>query len=350
METAAMQKRNEKSQNLRVISIGNYYYFVESEEGKIAYRVYFEDENNSSCPCGDAARNAKSTSPAMKCKHIYAVMNCVPDGEHEKAQFMEKRKPRLDPKFITSIENRDFVLFGGLLQLGHEKGLLSIQVEPLQFPTKENDHYAVCKATIMSRFGETYTDIADASRENTHPRVAKHLLRMASTRAIARALRSYTNIPMTCLEELGDISEVIGDEATEKETARKDIQRRPVRSEKRSTPSKVVIDVTPTSVTTAAPEKKESEKDQQSGNGNKATDVKDTKNADGNGNGKGKTKQETVPKISSAQSNAIHNLSRRRGISIEDLEKMSVDAFSVKVEHLSQKDASALIRTLQTSS
>jgi len=71
---------------------------------------------------------------------------------------------------------------------------------------------------------------------------------------------------------------------------------------------------------------------------------------DGNGNGKGKSKQETVPKISSAQANAIANLSRRRGISVEELEKMSVDAYGVKVEHLSQKDASSLIRQLQQSS
>ena len=40
----------------------------------------------------------------------------------------------------------------------------------------------------------------------------------------------------------------------------------------------------------------------------------------------------------------------RRGISVEELEKMSVDAYGVKVEHLSQKDASSLIRQLQQSS
>ena len=68
------------------------------------------------------------------------------------------------------------------------------------------------------------------------------------------------------------------------------------------------------------------------------------------GNGKGKTKQEAIPKISSAQANAIANLSRRRGISVEDLEKMSTDAYGVKVEHLTQKDASMLIRQLQQSS
>jgi hypothetical protein len=35
---------------------------------------------------------------------------------------------------------------------------------------------------------------------------------------------------------------------------------------------------------------------------------------------------------------------------VEELEKMSVDAYGVKVEHLSQKDASTFIRQLQQSS
>jgi len=161
-------------------------------------------------------------------------------------------------------------------------------------------------------------------------------------------LRDLDNIGITCLEELGDLSEVIGAEGAEKGSTKKVFQKRTAKIEKQESPSEAVIDITPTSVTTAAPEKKVPEKDQQSGNGNKVTDAKDAKKADGNG--KGKSKQETVPNISSAQANAIANLSRRRGISVDELEKMSVDAYGVKVEHLSQKDASTFIRQLQQSS
>lgn len=350
MEKAEIQKRNEKAQNLRVLQTGDQTYYVESEEGKVCYRVDFAPGDEVAiCTCGDYARGSKQ-DPFFNCKHILAVMNSIPSGEIEKAKFLEKKRPTIDPRFITTIEGRDFVLFGGLLDASHQKGLLSIEVEPLQFPTEQNNMTAICKATVMSKYAETFSDIGDASPTNCHPRVAKHLLRMSSTRAIARALRSYVNSPMTCLEELGDLSEVIGVEVKEKIAAKKEIQRKATRIEKNDAPSKEVIDVTPSNVTPAASEKKEPEKGQQPGNGNKAPDAKNAKKVDGNGNGRGKTKQETVSKISSAQANAIANLSRRRGISVEELEKMSVDAYGVKVEHLSQKDASGLIRTLQQSS
>ena len=345
MTTAELQKRSEKSQNLRVIQVDETWFYVESDEGKICYKVCFIDENQCSCTCGDFARGIKNDQ-SFKCKHILAVMSCVPNGEQEKAQFLERRKPKLDERFITTIENKDFVLYAGLLDLGHQKGILKIDVEPLQLPTAENGHMAICKATVISKSGEVFTDVGDANPQNCHPRVAKHLLRMASTRAIARALRSMTNVGMTALEEISDFGEIIDinenrdtgklPQARPKKIAR--VEKKEIKSipQKQEPAAQANQDSPPP--TQAAP---------QSGNGNRATE---TKKADGNGNGRGKTKQETAPKISSAQANAIANLSRRRGISVEDLEKMSTDAFGVKVEHLSQKDASSLIRQLQQSS
>jgi len=341
MTTAELQKRSEKSQNLRVIQVDETWFYVESDEGKICYKVCYAGEENYCCPCGDFQKGAKSDLN-FKCKHILAVMNCVPNGEQEKAQFLERRKPKLDERFITTIENKDFVLYAGLLDLGHQKGILKIDVEPLQLPTAENGHMAFCKATVLSKSGEVYTDVGDANPQNCHPRVAKHLLRMASTRAIARALRSMTNVGMTALEEIADFGDII--DVHDKREARKIPQAAPRKIAKvekkdiKSIPQQEQAaqanqDNPPPAQ--AAP--------QSSGNGSKAK-------ADGNGNGRGKSKQETAPKISSAQANAIANLSRRRGISVEDLEKMSTDAYGVKVEHLSQKDASSLIRQLQQSS
>ena len=351
MTTAELQKRSEKSQNLRVIQVDETWFYVESDEGKICYKVCYAGEYQYSCTCGDFARGIKNDQN-FKCKHVLAVASCVPNGEQEKAQFLERRKPKLDERFITTIENKDFVLYAGLLDLGHQKGILKIDVEPLQLPTAENGHMAFCKATVLSKSGEVYTDVGDANPQNCHPRVAKHLLRMASTRAIARALRSMTNVGMTALEEIADFGDII--DVHDKREARKIPQAAPRKIAKvekkdiKPIPQQDKVDnpdgkQEPVSQANQDSLPPAQAAPQSSGNGSKAK-------ADGNGNGRGKSKQETAPKISSAQANAIANLSRRRGISVEDLEKMSTDAYGVKVEHLSQKDASSLIRQLQQSS
>ena len=339
MTTVELQKRSEKSQNLRVIQVDETWFYVESDEGKICYKVCYAGEDQYSCTCGDFARGIKNDQN-FKCKHVLAVASCVPNGDQEKAQFLERRKPKLDERFITTIENKDFVLYAGLLDLAHQKGILKIDVDPIQIPTKENDHMAICRAIVVSKSGEVFSDVGDATPQNCHPRVAKHLLRMASTRAIARALRSMTNVGMTALEEIGDFGDIID---VKQEETRKVAQAAPkkiARADKKETKS--IIDKVDN------PDKKQEPAAQPSQENPPQTQA--APRTDGNGNGKGKSKQETTPKISSAQANAIANLSRRRGISVDELEKMSVDAYGVKVEHLSQKDASALIRQLQQSS
>ena len=343
MTTVELQKRSEKSQNLRVIQVDETWFYVESDEGKICYKVCYAAEDQYSCTCGDFAKGIKNDQ-RFKCKHVLAVMSCVPNGDQEKAQFLERRKPKLDERFITTIENKDFVLYAGLLDLAHQKGILKIDVEPLQLPSAENGHMAICRAIVVSKSGEVFSDVGDATPQNCHPRVAKHLLRMASTRAIARALRSMTNVGMTALEEIGDFGDIIDVEQEDRSTrkvaqaqaAPKKIARA---KETKSIPQSDKVD--------NSDKKQEPAAQATAGN---PPQTQAAPRTDGNGNGKGKSKQETVPKISSAQANAIANLSRRRGISVEELEKMSVDAYGVKVEHLSQKDASSLIRQLQQSS
>ena len=66
-------------------------------------------------------------------------------------------------------------------------------------------------------------------------------------------------------------------------------------------------------------------------------------------NGKGKAKTDTPALMSEAQKRAVYNLSRRRGISVEELEKMSKDSYGVPLENLSASDASSFIRQLQQS-
>ena len=82
---------------------------------------------------------------------------------------------------------------------------------------KDNEQTAICKAHAKTAMGESFIDIGDANPTNCNYKVSRHLIRMASTRAKARCLRDLTNVGMTCLEELGDLDEVVG--AEEKGTA-----------------------------------------------------------------------------------------------------------------------------------
>jgi hypothetical protein len=208
---------------------------VESEEGKICYKVCFVNADEVFCTCADFARGSK-TDPAFKCKHLMAVMNCVPNGEFETAEYLEKRKPKLDERFITTIEGKDFVYYAGLLDLAHQKSLVKLEVETLQLPSKDNDNAAICRAIAQTG---VFSDVGDANPANCNFKVSKHLIRMGSTRSKARALRDLTNIGITCLEELGDLNEVIGATGDGKQQDRKTVQKKAVKPEKpQSQPAK----------------------------------------------------------------------------------------------------------------
>jgi hypothetical protein len=66
---------------------------------------------------------------------------------------------------------------------------------------------AVVKATVEMEASEgnrTFSGIGDASPENVGRNIVPHIIRMAETRAKARALRDAVNVGATALEELSD--------------------------------------------------------------------------------------------------------------------------------------------------
>ena len=76
MTSKEIQKRNAKSENLKVLQSEDGQFFVESEKGKILYNVILDDEETS-CTCGDFARNSKKDLN-FRCKHMLSVMNAIP--------------------------------------------------------------------------------------------------------------------------------------------------------------------------------------------------------------------------------------------------------------------------------
>jgi len=331
MTAKELQKRNEKSQHLRVVQIDEEQFYVESSEGKICYRVLIEADKVS-CTCGDFTRGVKG-DVNFRCKHIVSVVSSIPSGEVQQGQVLERSKPKLNERFIIKIENKDFVQYAGLLDLGHQKGISQIEVDPIQLPTADNGNFAVCKATVVSKTGESFVDIGDCHPGNCSSKVSKHLLRMASTRAIARALRSFTNIGMTCMEELADLSDLAGgDNGNSKGKVVKQPERKPKVLPKDDKPEQTIA---------KAPDRPPIK-----GNGNGGTVEQKAPMTpmapDSNGQ-----KPTVQPMMSEAQKRAVWNLSRRRGISVEELQRMAVESYGVELEHLSSKDASSFIRNLQ---
>lgn len=107
----------------------------------------------------------------------------------------------VNENFIINLQGKSFVTYEGLLDLAHQRNLISMEVEIIQIPSKENNMTAICQA-IATTEKERFQDIGDASPQSVNSALVPHLIRMASTRAKARVLRDLTNVGMTAVEEL----------------------------------------------------------------------------------------------------------------------------------------------------
>lgn len=123
---------------------------------------------------------------------------------------MSETRHTVDPKFVMQRQGKDMVLYAGLVDAAHRAGLIAIKTEIVQFPTKDNDHTTIVQATAVfpspgddSENLRAFSGIGDANPQNVGKNIAPHSIRMAETRAKARALRDALNIGMVTVEELG---------------------------------------------------------------------------------------------------------------------------------------------------
>jgi hypothetical protein len=105
-------------------------------------------------------------------------------------------------EYMIERQGKRFVLYAGLLEEAHARGLRSIETELLQVPGAENGDVAIVRAVVRTEDGK-FSGIGDASPENVNRTIAPHVIRMAETRAKARALRDAINVGVTAFEELG---------------------------------------------------------------------------------------------------------------------------------------------------
>lgn len=121
----------------------------------------------------------------------------------------------LPKEFFTDKLGKPFVLFVGLVHVTHEKvkaskGRLSIINEVIKYPTREDPQAIVkCHLSVFSaedqgdRILFEITEFGDADAANVNSAVGKHLIRMATTRAMGRSMRVYCDIGLTTADEMG---------------------------------------------------------------------------------------------------------------------------------------------------
>jgi len=109
------------------------------------------------------------------------------------------------------VGSRDVVTYQGLLSRAHDEGLTRVKTTLVQVPSDDNGRTAIAKVEIETGKG-TFEALGDANPENVNSFIVPHLIRMAETRAKARALRDAVNVGVISFEELdGETSEDFGD-------------------------------------------------------------------------------------------------------------------------------------------
>ena len=107
-------------------------------------------------------------------------------------------------EFQMTRQGKQYVLFAGLLDEAHSRGLKEIRTELVRVPTEENGRVAIVKARVQMGDGGAFEGIGDASPENVGRNIVPHIIRMAETRAKARALRDACNVGALVLEDEAD--------------------------------------------------------------------------------------------------------------------------------------------------
>lgn len=115
-------------------------------------------------------------------------------------------------RHVITRQGKDMVLYTGLVQGLHtvSRGFFVIDTRLEQLPTAENKQVAVCSAQVRILDPESpevvlrsATGIGDAGPENVSKMMLTAIIRMAETRAKARALRDLLGVHLLAFEELG---------------------------------------------------------------------------------------------------------------------------------------------------
>ena len=155
------------------------------------------------CPEFQAAVT-QPDAPRMVTVHEADVGTIEDDGFDPLAPVVEAEVipsvPRIPREFLYDNHGTPAILWGGLLHMAHQSGLCALQVDVVTV----SETFAVMRATATFNDGGVWTDIGDATPQNVGKKVAASFIRMASTRAKARCLRTALDIDYVAHCELPD--------------------------------------------------------------------------------------------------------------------------------------------------
>lgn len=100
------------------------------------------------------------------------------------------------------VDTKEVVTYAGLLNQATQDNLKKVYTELIQLPAEANQMTAICMAEVETDKG-VFRDYGDANPENVSSMIVPHIIRMAVTRAKARAFRDAVNIGVVAIEELG---------------------------------------------------------------------------------------------------------------------------------------------------
>lgn len=107
---------------------------------------------------------------------------------------------------IIERQGKDFITYRGLLWYSGQIGtLIELHTELIEKDWEAGRFVMKATAALKTQHGDilTRTSYGDATVHNTSKMILPHALRMAGTRAKARALRDICSIGLTAIEEIG---------------------------------------------------------------------------------------------------------------------------------------------------
>src|SRR5882672_878779 len=110
----------------------------------------------------------------------------------------------LSPRRGADSQPREAIAYAEILKIAHEEGLKSVVTQLLVTPSDQNGRLCIVKATVETERGH-FEGLGDADPGNVEADFAPHLIRVAETRAKARALRDAVNCGIVSFEELDGV-------------------------------------------------------------------------------------------------------------------------------------------------